>query len=883
MGSWRVARSHIRYTVADRAGNAIQNATVTFFVTGTSTLVTDLYTTASAGSPVASASVLTNNQGEAEAWMDTPKTVDVQVSDTGQTAFAAGLVGSLSSFDPFTETVEILPPPEEVATQSGANTFSGTITFLTDPTFAGPSGAPVHLSGTESVTGDKTFSGTNSFITNALSFFFAKSQTKPYDFTHPQYGGSIAGDWTVAFNAAALACSTAGGGEFLIPEASTPYDLSLSDATNARCGKLYSNVEYIGRGPESILRLKQNAAGNASGTRVLGTASGGVSNIVLANFTIDKDTQTSPTDQDHGIYISQGDNLTVERLIVKNTGAATGADGINLSLCSRSEIANCNVSGFSRVLINTQYTTTSVVRDCKLHDSTGWAMKMEFDSVATSYGMRFIDNSCEAIGSGISLTKGAGTLSDAQVVGNYFEMSAGTGNAINIEADNVTVERNNVRNGTGAMIRSQRGATKLDIINNTLTGGSASGTHGAIEIGGGSGAFAPPTGVKILGNTLDTVPQYGVYLTQVAASPFVPSSVQIMGNKFLNTVGAAVRIAGSTGVELHDNRYTNCGTGGDNCAILLGSGNKGSARITIHDNRFNDMTKGVDITAASAGVSTVDASAGVIGSAVSTSLVVASGDGASFYVGQYIKISTEIMKVTAISTDTLTVTRGTEGTTAINTIAAGNAVSVLYALDVEIKDNTFSNVTTPINGISNLTGSSSVGALNQGPNGSGTPATTGTSTFQNVTANGNGTITGTLGVTGTSTLGTVSAGAVTATSVSAPGVGERPTFSYAGVVAAGTGSARYYFERSMTVTSVRASVGTAPTGATLIVDVNKNGTTIYTTQANRPTIAISGFTATANSPDVTTFTSGDYLTVDIDQVGSTVAGSDLTVEIEMRG
>lgn len=96
----------------------------------------------------------------------------------------------------------------------------------------------------------------------------------------------------------------------------------------------------------------------------------------------------------------------------------------------------------------------------------------------------------------------------------------------------------------------------------------------------------------------------------------------------------------------------------------------------------------------------------------------------------------------------------------------------------------------------------------------------------------------------------------------------------------GTGATRLYNDTGVTLTisSVRASVGTAPTGATLIVDVNKNGTTIFTTQANRPAIAISGNTATG-TPDVTSWASGDYLTVDVDQVGSTVAGSDLTVVV----
>jgi hypothetical protein len=63
--------------------------------------------------------------------------------------------------------------------------------------------------------------------------------------------------------------------------------------------------------------------------------------------------------------------------------------------------------------------------------------------------------------------------------------------------------------------------------------------------------------------------------------------------------------------------------------------------------------------------------------------------------------------------------------------------------------------------------------------------------------------------------------------------------------------------------------------------VNKNGTTIFTTQANRPTIAISGNTDESGVPDVTALADGDYLEVDIDQIGSTVAGSDLTVQIYM--
>lgn len=81
------------------------------------------------------------------------------------------------------------------------------------------------------------------------------------------------------------------------------------------------------------------------------------------------------------------------------------------------------------------------------------------------------------------------------------------------------------------------------------------------------------------------------------------------------------------------------------------------------------------------------------------------------------------------------------------------------------------------------------------------------------------------------------------------------------------------------IVEVHARVATAPTGATLLVDVNKNGTTIYGTQANRPTVAISGFTATVGENSVIEVAEDDIITIDVDQVGSTVAGANLAVSI----
>jgi hypothetical protein len=92
---------------------------------------------------------------------------------------------------------------------------------------------------------------------------------------------------------------------------------------------------------------------------------------------------------------------------------------------------------------------------------------------------------------------------------------------------------------------------------------------------------------------------------------------------------------------------------------------------------------------------------------------------------------------------------------------------------------------------------------------------------------------------------------------------------------------RFYVTRSYQITAITASVGTAPTGDSVIIDINKNGVTIFTTQGNRPTISDGSNIDLSSTPDIDTLSAGDYLTVSIDQVGSSFAGSDLTVQIEL--
>jgi hypothetical protein len=70
---------------------------------------------------------------------------------------------------------------------------------------------------------------------------------------------------------------------------------------------------------------------------------------------------------------------------------------------------------------------------------------------------------------------------------------------------------------------------------------------------------------------------------------------------------------------------------------------------------------------------------------------------------------------------------------------------------------------------------------------------------------------------------------------------------------------------------------TGPTGADLIFDINLDGTTIWATQANRLKIVAGSQSGNTTTFDTTTFTAGQRFTIDIDQIGSTIPGQDITV------
>ena len=79
-----------------------------------------------------------------------------------------------------------------------------------------------------------------------------------------------------------------------------------------------------------------------------------------------------------------------------------------------------------------------------------------------------------------------------------------------------------------------------------------------------------------------------------------------------------------------------------------------------------------------------------------------------------------------------------------------------------------------------------------------------------------------------------------------------------------------------------AYIATAPTGADLLIDINLNGTTLWAS-SGKLTIAASANAATAKTAfDNTAVAIDDYFTVDIDQIGSTVAGTNLTIQLHIE-
>ena len=97
---------------------------------------------------------------------------------------------------------------------------------------------------------------------------------------------------------------------------------------------------------------------------------------------------------------------------------------------------------------------------------------------------------------------------------------------------------------------------------------------------------------------------------------------------------------------------------------------------------------------------------------------------------------------------------------------------------------------------------------------------------------------------------------------------------------AGTAKVTFRMPYAMTLIAVRASVTTAPTGSTLVVDINEGGTSILSTKLSID--ATEKTSTTAATPAVisdSALADDAEITIDIDQIGSTITGTGLKVTL----
>ena len=112
--------------------------------------------------------------------------------------------------------------------------------------------------------------------------------------------------------------------------------------------------------------------------------------------------------------------------------------------------------------------------------------------------------------------------------------------------------------------------------------------------------------------------------------------------------------------------------------------------------------------------------------------------------------------------------------------------------------------------------------------------------------------------------------------------GQIVAYSVSGVLSTSVGDFPLYNDTTgiRTITSIRASVGSSPSGSPVIVDVLNGGASIF--GGNSPLIINPGsntvvYTNAANFNNIVEV--GDSLTVNITAVGSTFSGSDLVVQV----
>jgi hypothetical protein len=86
---------------------------------------------------------------------------------------------------------------------------------------------------------------------------------------------------------------------------------------------------------------------------------------------------------------------------------------------------------------------------------------------------------------------------------------------------------------------------------------------------------------------------------------------------------------------------------------------------------------------------------------------------------------------------------------------------------------------------------------------------------------------------------------------------------------------------NFTLTGYFISVGEAPTGSNLVVDLKKNGVSVTSTNASIESGETSSITGIAPVIATSTFSKGDLITPNINQVGALTTGKSLKIYLEI--
>ena len=111
--------------------------------------------------------------------------------------------------------------------------------------------------------------------------------------------------------------------------------------------------------------------------------------------------------------------------------------------------------------------------------------------------------------------------------------------------------------------------------------------------------------------------------------------------------------------------------------------------------------------------------------------------------------------------------------------------------------------------------------------------------------------------------------------------GTQPVFSRPGPLAPMDGDTSFPIDRPGLIATTRAFVKTPPIGSPIVVDIKKNGVSIFATNTDKPTI-LPGQNTDLGNPSTTALIPGDYIDVSIDSVGSTFPGAGLTVSVTIE-